>query len=79
MYIYVKSFKQYAFDPILLNRATSYFHKTLIRHCLCFEVFQLHHSNKKRRTVKFVKAKKIKIEIFKHNGISYEKNLVIVF
>jgi len=44
---YVKSFRQHAFDPILLIRTAGYFHKTFIRHCLCFVVLQLHYSIRK--------------------------------
>ena len=51
-YACVKSFKQHVLDPILLNMTTGYCHETFIKHCLCFKVFHLHHSVRKRLTVK---------------------------
>ena len=41
--VFVKSFKQLSFNPILLNKITSYFNETVIAHFLCFEAFQLCH------------------------------------
>ena len=39
--IYVKSFKQHAFDPILRNKTTGYFHETFLRHWSSFKVFSV--------------------------------------
>ena len=39
--VYVKSVKKHAFDSLLSNRATDYYHGVFIRHCLCFKAFQL--------------------------------------
>ena len=53
MAVYVKSCILHAFDPIVLNKTTVYFHEIFKRHCLCFKVFQLHHSIRKRLAIKF--------------------------
>ena len=39
--VYVKSLKKHAFDPLLSNRTTDYYHEIFTRHCLCFKAFQL--------------------------------------
>ena len=51
--VYVKSFNKHAFDPLLSNRTTDYYHEIFIRHCLCFKAFQLRHSIQKRLNEKF--------------------------
>ena len=33
-YAFVKSFKEQALDPIVLNRTTGYCHETFTKHCL---------------------------------------------
>ena len=79
MAVYVKWFKLHAFDPILLNKTTGYFNVIFKRHCLCFEVFQLHHSIRKKLTIKCFKARNNKMGVFKRHKITYEKRLDIVF
>ena len=78
-YVYVKGFKQHAFDPILLNRTTGYCHETFIKHCLCFKVFHLHHRVRKRLTVKVFLARNMNIEILTRHEISFKKLLEIAF
>ena len=46
--VYVKSFKKHAFDPLLSNRTTDYYHDIFIRHCLYFKAFQLRHGIRKK-------------------------------
>ena len=77
--IYVKSFEQHASDLILLNKATRYFHKTLIRHCLCFVILRSDHCDLKTSTVIFFWTRNINIGVFKRHDVSYEKRLEIVF
>ena len=51
--VYVESFKNHVFDPLLSNKTTDYYHEILLRHFLCFKAFQLRHSIRKRSTEKF--------------------------
>ena len=46
--VYVKSFKKHAFDPLLSNRTTDYYHDIFIRHCLYVKAFQLRHGIRKK-------------------------------
>ena len=70
MAINVKSFEQHEIDPMLLNKTTSDFHETFIRHCLCSVALQSHHSIPKILNVKYFLAGNMNIGVFKRHEIS---------
>ena len=78
-YVYVESFKQHAFNPILLNRATGYCHRTFIKHCLCFEVFHLHCSVYKKINRKIFLGQKNEHRNLRRHEIPFKKQLDIAF
>jgi len=79
MAVNVESFELHAFHPILLHKTTGYSHGIFNRHCLCFEVFQLHHSIRKKLARKFFWAKYSEMGVFKRHTISYEKRFKLFF